>query len=185
MSGRWNGVGLFLGARPSASPKRCCTRQQASTFQLRSRQGMMVISASGSHSGHRASGNAIASHCRPRHGSPVGFDYSRLHKLLCPTNLPEPQLFNMGQALFLWNCERWSGHASASNFSGLCDSDGLRHHPSEYRVFARVSGNVGATNGLHARRLAALRCASPRCRQDRCLLTAKYFATQRTVPRGF
>jgi hypothetical protein len=81
--------------------------------------------------------------------------------------------------------QRKGGYASASNFPGLCDSDGLRHHPSEYRVFARVSGNVGATNGLHARRLAAVRCASPRCGQDRGLLTAKYSATQRTVPRSF
>ena len=119
--------------------------------------------------------------------APSNCAYLSLHKLLCLTNLPEPQLFNMGQALFLGNCERFrrSGHASASNFPGLCDNDGLWHHPSEYRVFARVSGNVGATNGLHARRLAALRCASPRRRQDRCLLTAKYFATKRTVPRGF
>jgi hypothetical protein len=77
------------------------------------------------------------------------------------------------------------GHASASNFPELCDSDGLRHHPSKFRVFARVSGNVGTTNGLHARRLAAVRRASPRCGQDRGLLTAKYSATQRTVPRGF
>ena len=37
-------------------------------------------------------------------------------------------------------------HASASNFPELCNSDGLRHHPSEYRVFARVSGNVGNNN---------------------------------------
>src|SRR5712671_2233772 len=49
------------------------------------------------------------------------------------------------------------GHASASNFPELCDSDGLRHHPPRYRVFARVSGNVGTTNGLHARCLAAVR----------------------------
>ena len=54
-------------------------------------------------------------------------------------------------------------HASASNFPELCNSDGLRHHPSEYRVFARVSGNVGTTTGLHARRLAAMRRADPRC----------------------
>jgi hypothetical protein len=81
--------------------------------------------------------------------------------------------------------QRKGGHASASNFPELCDSDGLRHHPSKYRVFARVSGNVGTTNGLHARRLAAVRRASPRCGQDRGLLTAKYSATQRTVPRGF
>ena len=77
------------------------------------------------------------------------------------------------------------GHASASNFPELCDSDGLRRHPSKCRVFARVSGNVGTTNGLHARRLAAVRRASPRCGQDRGLLTAKYAAAQRSVPRGF
>ena len=77
------------------------------------------------------------------------------------------------------------GHASASNFPELCNSDGLRHHPSKYRVFARVSGNVGTTKGLHARRLAAMWCANPRCGQDRGLLTAKYSATQRSVPRGF
>ena len=80
---------------------------------------------------------------------------------------------------------RKGGYASASNFPELCDSDGLQHHPSKFRVFARVSGNVGTTNGLHARRLAAVRRASPRCGQDRGLLTAKYPATQRTVPRGF
>jgi hypothetical protein len=76
-------------------------------------------------------------------------------------------------------------HASASNFPELCNSDGLRHHPSKYRVFARLSGNVGTTTGLHARRLAAMRRADPRCGQDRGLLTAKYSATQRSVPCGF
>jgi hypothetical protein len=76
-------------------------------------------------------------------------------------------------------------HASASSFPELCDSNGLRHYTSRSRVFARVSGNVGTTNGLHARRLAAMRRASPRCGEDRGLLTAKYSATQRTVPRGF
>jgi len=66
--------------------------------------------------------------------------------------------------------QRKGGHASASNFPELCDSDGLRHHPSKFRVFARVSGNVGTTNGLHARRLAAVRRASPRCGQNRACL---------------
>jgi hypothetical protein len=76
----------------------------------------------------------------------------RLHKLLCHTNLPEPQLFQCGEALFVRNCARFrrSGHASATNFRELCNSDGLRHHHSKHRVFARDSGNVGTTNGLHA-----------------------------------
>ena len=42
--------------------------------------------------------------------------------------------------------QRKGRHASASNFPELCNSDGLRHHPSKYRVFARVSGNVGNNN---------------------------------------
>jgi hypothetical protein len=92
------------------------------------------------------------------------------------------------KALSVWNPAHFNPkedrHASASNFPEFC-SDGLRHHPSKYRVFARVSGNVGTTKGLHARRLAAMRCANPRCGQDRGLLTAKYSATQRSVPRSF
>jgi hypothetical protein len=76
-------------------------------------------------------------------------------------------------------------HAGASNIPQLCGSDGWRHHPSKYRVCARISGNVGTTSGLHAGRLAAVWRASPRCGQDRGLLTAKHGATQQTVPRGF
>jgi hypothetical protein len=107
----------------------------------------------------------------------------------CATrNLPELHLFR-GEALSVRNSARLNPkkgrHASASNFPEPCNSGGLQHHPSEYRVFARVSRNVGTTTGLHARRLAAMRRANPRCEQDRGLLTAKYSATQRSVPRGF
>ena len=80
---------------------------------------------------------------------------------------------------------REGGHARESSFPVLRISDRLRHHPPEYRFFARISGNVGTTKGLHARRLAAMRRANPRCGQDRGLPTAKYSATQRSVPRGF
>ena len=47
--------------------------------------------------------------------APSNCAYLSLHKLLCLTNLPEPQLFNMGQAPFPgelrtfqkeWSCER-------------------------------------------------------------------------------
>jgi hypothetical protein len=79
--------------------------------------------------------------------------------------------------------QRKGEHASASNFSWPCDLDGCRHHPAEQRAFAGIPRNVGAANGLHARRLAALRRASPRCGQDRGLLAAKYRATQPTLSR--
>ena len=69
-----------------------------------------------------------------------------------------------GEALSVRILNRKKGrHASASNFPELRNSDGLRHRPSQFRVFARVSGNVGTTTGLHARRLAAMRRANPRC----------------------
>ena len=76
-------------------------------------------------------------------------------------------------------------HARASNVPEPCNCGRLRHHPAQCRVFARVSGNVATTAGLHARRLAVVRWANPRCEQDRGLLTAKYSATQRSVPGGF
>jgi hypothetical protein len=52
-------------------------------------------------------------------------------------------------------------NASASDFPDHCNSGGLQHQPSEYRLFPRVSGNVGTTKGLHARCLAAMRRANP------------------------
>jgi hypothetical protein len=113
----------------------------------------------------------------PRHASRSSAHLLGLHKLLCDANPPcwrakRPSTFRAELRKF--QSKEWGEHASASNFSELSNSDGLRHHPSKYRVFARVSGNVGTTNGLHVRRLAAVRRASPRCGQDRGLLTAKY-----------
>ncbi len=64
-------------------------------------------------------------------------------------------------------------HASAPNFPELCTGHRLRHHPSEQRLFARVSGNLGTTEGLHARRLADMRRADSRCGEDRGLLAAE------------
>ena len=126
-------------------------------------------------------GNSFASSRHLRNG-PTPFS------LLCDANLPQLHFFR-GEALSVRDSARFNPkkgrHASASNFPEHCNSGGLQHHPSEYRVFARVSGNVGTTKGLHARRLAAMRRANPRCGQDRGLLTTKYSATQRSVPRGF
>jgi hypothetical protein len=80
--------------------------------------------------------------------------------------------------------ERRIGHASASSFHELCNIDRLLRRYSKCGVFARVSGNDGTTDGLHARRLAALQRAGPRCGQDCGLLAAKHSTTERTMPRG-
>jgi hypothetical protein len=68
-------------------------------------------------------------------------------------------------------------HASAPNFTKLCDSTELRNYVSRYSLFAGVSGNTGTANGLHARRLALVRSAGPGCGENRGLLTAEYLAT--------
>jgi hypothetical protein len=103
-----------------------------------------------------------------------------------PANLPELRSLHAGMHSCGHSAHsiKESGHANESNFPELCASAWLRNHPSERRVFARVSRNVGTAKGLHARRLAAMQLANPRCGQDRGLLTAKCSATQRSVPRG-
>jgi hypothetical protein len=77
------------------------------------------------------------------------------------------------------------GHASAPNSPEFCDIGPLRRYRSHAGFLAGIPGNPGTTNGLHARRLPALRSTDTRRQSDRRLFAAKCAAAQRTLPRGF
>ena len=72
-------------------------------------------------------GNAFSVVTRCHSRSAMAF-----HKLLCDANLPQLDLFIVREALYLRTpIQRKGGHASASNLSELCDSDGWWHHASK------------------------------------------------------
>jgi hypothetical protein len=89
----------------------------------------------------------------------------------------------------LWTPKGRIGYASAPNSAESCHIGSwyigrLRRGLSNSGFFAGVPGNNGPTNGLHARRLPALRRADTRCQSDRRVFAAEYPAALRALPRG-
>src|SRR5207247_10625077 len=75
-------------------------------------------------------------------------------------------------------------HANAADCPEPSNCGRRRNRRYRSRVIARIPRNLGAADGLHARRLAALQRSDPRCQPDRGMLAAKYAAALQPLPRG-
>jgi hypothetical protein len=114
---------------------------------------------------------------------------SPVHKLLRDANLPELHLFqSLGEARGAdtphVSIQRKAAMRAHRMFLSLAIAIGCGITLQSAAISQEYRGTWQQQQGLHARRLEAVRWADPRCEQDRGLLTAKYSATQRSVPRG-
>jgi hypothetical protein len=73
-------------------------------------------------------------------------------------------------------------YAKLANIAGPCDFRCLRRDLRSARVLPGVPGNSGAADGLHARRVPALRRPDTGRQPDCGMLAAEHAATERPVP---